>query len=117
MLLGTGLPPVYSGHNSYWTWGPPPPDRTIVIHVGDWRPTDWSQFFIGCHDVAHIDNGLGIDNGGTVGDAAGERQDEQGLTKHEGIVRCRAGAPPGARQDGPNCRAQLSIRPGMSART
>ena len=63
VLLGTGLPPVYSGHNSYWTWGPPPPDRTIVIHVGDWRPTDWSQFFIGCHDVAHIDNGLGIDNG------------------------------------------------------
>jgi 4-amino-4-deoxy-L-arabinose transferase-like glycosyltransferase len=63
VLLGTGLPPVYSGHNSYWSWGPPPPDRTIVIHVGDWRPTDWSQFFIGCHDVAHIDNGLGIDNG------------------------------------------------------
>jgi hypothetical protein len=63
VLLGTGLPPVYSGHNSYWSWGPPPPDRTIVIHVGDWRPTDWSQFFSGCHDVAHIDNGLGIPNG------------------------------------------------------
>jgi hypothetical protein len=62
ILLGSGLPPVYSGHNSYWTWGPPPADRTIVIHVGDWRPTDWSQFFVGCHDVAHIDNGLGIDN-------------------------------------------------------
>jgi hypothetical protein len=63
VLLGTGLPPVYSGHNSYWSWGPPSPDRTIVIHVGDWRPTDWSPFFIGCHDVAHIDNGLGIPNG------------------------------------------------------
>jgi 4-amino-4-deoxy-L-arabinose transferase-like glycosyltransferase len=63
VLLGTGLPPVYSGHNSYWSWGPPPPDRTIVVHVGDWRPADWSQFFIGCHVVAKIDNGLGIDNG------------------------------------------------------
>ena len=63
VLLGTGLPPVYSGHNSYWSWGPPPDDRTVVVHVGDWRPDDWSQFFVGCHDVAYIDNGLGIENG------------------------------------------------------
>jgi hypothetical protein len=62
LLLGTGLPPVYSGHNSFWSWGPPPPNLTVVVHVGDWRPTDWSQFFVGCHVVAHIDNGLGIDN-------------------------------------------------------
>ena len=40
ILLGTGLPPVYSGHNAYWSWGPPPDDRTVVIHVGDWRPVD-----------------------------------------------------------------------------
>ena len=62
-LLGTGLPPVYSGHNSFWDWGPPPADLTVVVHVGDWRPDDWSQFFVGCHDVAWIDNGLGIENG------------------------------------------------------
>ena len=62
-LLGTGLPPVYSGHNSFWDWGPPPADRTVVVHVGDWRPGDWSQFFVGCHVVATIDNGLGINNG------------------------------------------------------
>ena len=62
-LLGTGLPPVYSGHNSFWDWGPPPADRTVVVHVGDWRPADWSQFFVGCHVVATIDNGLGINNG------------------------------------------------------
>jgi len=30
--------------------------------VGDWRPDDWGDFFDGCHDVAHIDNGLGVDN-------------------------------------------------------
>jgi hypothetical protein len=63
VLLGTGLPPVYSGHNSFWDWGPPPADRTVVVHVGDWRPADWSRFFVGCHVVATIDNGLGIDNG------------------------------------------------------
>ena len=63
VLLGRGLPPVYSGHNSYWSWGPPSDDRTTVVHVGDWRPGDWSQFFVDCRDVAHIDNGLGIENG------------------------------------------------------
>jgi 4-amino-4-deoxy-L-arabinose transferase-like glycosyltransferase len=62
-LLGTDLPPVYSGHNGYWSWGPPPADRTVVVHVGDWRPADWSASFVGCHDVARIDNGLGIENG------------------------------------------------------
>jgi 4-amino-4-deoxy-L-arabinose transferase-like glycosyltransferase len=62
-LLGTGLPPVYSGHNSFWDWGPPPADRTVVVHVGDWRPADPNQFFVGCHVVATIDNGLGINNG------------------------------------------------------
>ncbi|MGO9205721.1 MAG: glycosyltransferase family 39 protein [Candidatus Limnocylindrales bacterium] len=63
ILLGSGLPPVYSGHNSYWSWGPPAADRTVVVHVGDWRPTDYGAYFTGCHDVAHIDNGLGIPNG------------------------------------------------------
>jgi hypothetical protein len=63
VLLGTGLPPVYSGHNSYWDWGPPPADRTVVVHVGDWRPADWTAYFVGCRDVARIDNRLGIDNG------------------------------------------------------
>ncbi len=62
-LLGTGLPPVYSGHNSFWSWGPPPADLTVVVHVGDWRPANPGQFFVGCHVVATIDNGLGIENG------------------------------------------------------
>jgi 4-amino-4-deoxy-L-arabinose transferase-like glycosyltransferase len=61
-LLGTDLPPVYSGHNSYWSWGPPPDDRTVVIHVGDWRPADWHPYFTGCADAAKVDNGVGIDN-------------------------------------------------------
>ncbi|HXR26765.1 MAG TPA: glycosyltransferase family 39 protein [Candidatus Baltobacteraceae bacterium] len=63
VLMGKDLPPVYSGHNAFWDWGPPPADRTVVVHVGDWRPADYSDYFVGCHDVAHIDNGLGIQNG------------------------------------------------------
>ena len=61
-LLGKGLPPVYSGHNGFWYWGPPPADRTVVVHVGDWTAADWSPYFTGCRTVAHIDNGLGIEN-------------------------------------------------------
>jgi hypothetical protein len=63
VLMGTDLPPVYSGHNSYWDWGPPPEDLTVVVHVGDWRPTDWTPYFSNCRDVATIDNALGIPNG------------------------------------------------------
>ncbi len=63
ILLGDELPPVYSGHNSYWSWGPPPDELTVVIHVGDWRPTDYGNYFTGCRDVTTIDNGLGIENG------------------------------------------------------
>ena len=63
VLLGRDLPPIYSGHNSFWYWGPPAADRTVVIHVGDWRPADYAVYFSGCRVVAHIDNGLGIQNG------------------------------------------------------
>jgi dolichyl-phosphate-mannose-protein mannosyltransferase len=62
ILLGSELPPVYSGHNSFWTWGPPPEGRTVVIHVGDWRPTDWRRFFVDCHEVAQVDNEYKIPN-------------------------------------------------------
>lgn len=60
VLLGGDLPPVYSGHNAYWSWGPPAADRTVVIHIGDWRPANYSDYFSGCHDVAHVHNSLGV---------------------------------------------------------
>ena len=61
-LLGTGLPPVYSGHNAFWDWGPPPADRTVVVHVGDRTDADWSRAFVGCRTVALLDNGFGVTN-------------------------------------------------------
>lgn len=62
VLLGSNLPPVYSGHNSFWSWGPPPDDRTVVVHVGDWRPADYGAYFTGCRVVATIDNRYGVQN-------------------------------------------------------
>lgn len=32
--LGEGLPPVYSPHVTHYLWGPPPPDRDVIIAVG-----------------------------------------------------------------------------------
>ncbi len=61
-LLGSGLPPVYSGHNSFWTWGPPPATDTVIVHVGDWTSADWVPYFLGCRPVATIDDGFGIPN-------------------------------------------------------
>ncbi|MCU0622119.1 MAG: glycosyltransferase family 39 protein, partial [Gemmatimonadales bacterium] len=31
---GRGVPPVISGHNNFWLWGPGPADATVVIIVG-----------------------------------------------------------------------------------
>jgi len=36
---GRGLPPVYSGQNTYWHWGPPPETTTAAIMVGFSRET------------------------------------------------------------------------------
>jgi 4-amino-4-deoxy-L-arabinose transferase-like glycosyltransferase len=60
-LLGRDLPPVYSGHNAYWDWGPPPTDRPVVVTVG-WSLAEAARVFSGCRAVAVIDNGLGIAN-------------------------------------------------------
>jgi len=35
LLGGPELPPVYSGHNSVWDWGPPDDGRTTTILVTD----------------------------------------------------------------------------------
>ena len=56
-----GLPPVYSGHNSYADWGPPPDGSDVVIVVGiDPARLAW------CADaetVGSITNSAGIENG------------------------------------------------------
>ena len=49
-LFGRGrLPPVASGHNNYWLWGPGDPDATVEIRLGHddaaeyWRKNGYTQ--------------------------------------------------------------------------
>jgi hypothetical protein len=69
------LAPAYSGHNSYWTWGPPADDVDTVIAVG-YAADDLRQWFGRVEEAARIDNGAGLDNeeqGRTVWIASGRR--------------------------------------------
>lgn len=61
-LLGEGLPPVYSGHNATWAWGPPPDDRDVVILVGWWGEPGTSTRFGACSTKATIDNAAAMPN-------------------------------------------------------
>lgn len=62
-----GLPQVYSGHNAYHAWGPPPPDAGPVIAVG-LDEERLRAMFTSVEPAARIDNGVALDN------------DEQGRT-------------------------------------
>ena len=55
------LGPAHSGHNSYWTWGPPPEEATTLIVVG-FPEERVRQWFGRVELAARIDNGLGLDN-------------------------------------------------------
>ena len=61
-LLGSGLPPVYSSHNAYWNWGPPPSNLDVAVLVGDFFLGEAGQNFTGCSTVATIENAYGIPN-------------------------------------------------------
>jgi Dolichyl-phosphate-mannose-protein mannosyltransferase len=61
------LAPAYSGHNSYWTWGPPPEQAATVISVGI-PEEQLRRWFGSVTPAARIDDGVGLDN------------DEQGST-------------------------------------
>ena len=55
------LPPVYSGHQGFHDWGPPPEDATTVVVVGIF-PEHAARMFTGCRTAASIDNGQGVEN-------------------------------------------------------
>ena len=38
---GATMPAVYSGHNGFWFWGPPPESATDAIVIGDFPPLIW----------------------------------------------------------------------------
>lgn len=55
------LGPAYSGHNSYWTWGPPPEDADAVVAVG-LDEERLSRWFGEVGTAGTVDNGVGLDN-------------------------------------------------------
>lgn len=70
-LLGAryGLGQPVSGHNSYWTWGPPADRTTTVIAVGFEDRAKLDALFRDVRPAGTVDNGVGVDNeeqGGTI---------------------------------------------------
>ena len=63
-LLGAGLPPVYSGHNAFGDWGPPPDSLTAAVVVTHSSDEGFAQYWgLGaCRRVTEVDNGLGLQN-------------------------------------------------------
>ena len=55
------LGPAYSGHNAYWSWGPPPDDADTLIAVGFAEP-QLRAWFGEVVPAARIDNGVGLQN-------------------------------------------------------
>ncbi len=71
------LPRAYSGHNGFSEWGTPPSTDTHVLLVGFNGPGDARPEFNGCHTLAVVENGVGLNN------------QEQGLP----VMLCRPTAP------------------------
>ncbi|HEX5825959.1 MAG TPA: glycosyltransferase family 39 protein [Candidatus Limnocylindrales bacterium] len=61
-LLGRGLPPVYSGHNSTWSFGRPDDGRDLTILVGRWSPEYRLRWFGPCAAMATIGNDAAMAN-------------------------------------------------------
>ncbi|WP_285733132.1 ArnT family glycosyltransferase [Kitasatospora phosalacinea] len=58
-----GLPTAYSGHMSFYDWGPPPDSATgpvVLVHPAPYPEVE--RAFTGCRRVAEVDNGHGVAN-------------------------------------------------------
>lgn len=55
---GVALPPVFSGHNGYGDWGPPPEVTTRVLVVGWFEEPELDRWFGNCRQIGEIDTGV-----------------------------------------------------------
>ncbi|MEO9138187.1 MAG: glycosyltransferase family 39 protein [Jatrophihabitans sp.] len=56
------LPPVYSGDNAFWSWGPPPESATNAIVVGEFSGTQLRSWYTLCTLRARLHSPPGVDN-------------------------------------------------------
>lgn len=59
---GVTMPPVYSGHNGFWYWGPPPPSATDAIIVADYSPAELATAYTHCDLAGTVQTPPGVDN-------------------------------------------------------
>lgn len=58
----TDLPAVYSGHNAYADWGPPPPHADVVVVVGRFPEAELNGWFGSCEPRGELTSPPGVDN-------------------------------------------------------
>lgn len=56
------LPPVYSGHNAYGRWGPPPEGRTDAVVLGRFKADELGRWFATCARQPDFESPPGVDN-------------------------------------------------------
>ncbi len=54
-----GLPAAYSGHMSFWYWGPPPASKTVAVAVG-FGKQQLTPFCATLRLAAHLNNHVGV---------------------------------------------------------
>jgi 4-amino-4-deoxy-L-arabinose transferase-like glycosyltransferase len=61
-VAATALPPVYSGHNAFAYWGPPPESASTAIVAGKFSDSELGSWFDQCRKVAQLASPPGADN-------------------------------------------------------
>lgn len=56
------IPPVYSGDNAFWSWGPPPESATDAVVVGDFPATQLRSWYTTCTMRARLQSPPGVNN-------------------------------------------------------
>jgi Dolichyl-phosphate-mannose-protein mannosyltransferase len=56
------FPAIYSGHNGFWYWGPPPDSATDAVVIGDFSPELLSGSYAHCEVRAAVATPPGVSN-------------------------------------------------------
>ncbi len=59
---GAAPPAVFSAHNGFWYWGPPPESATEALVVGDFSAARLNRMFTDCAVLTTITTPPGVDN-------------------------------------------------------